>query len=682
VTDSSETPSAGSVGAVWHRLREHKVLQWGLAYIGVALAIAHGAELMSSAFEWPHVVGRVVILLLLLGLPLVVTLAWYHGHRHLKNFSAPELTITALLVVLLGGTFVLLVHGPAESVASAASTADPTLKAARAGKPRLAILPFENLSPDPANAFFTDGLHEEILTSLANSSKALEVISRTTMMIYRSAPKPVAEIAKELGATHVLEGSVRREGQDVRLTLQLIDARTDEHVWAQNYDRTLVKAMTLQSQVAEEVATQLAVQLTGTDHAAAPMTNDPIAHDLYLKAHLAAETLTFFEPIGRWRTIEQLFGAAIERDPNFAAAYVERFGLRVNLFNLNYDTSEETRRAARADLDAAERLRPKDPAWLAPEARWASLNQENPRALALFAEADVAGAMNSEATLARSEAMGRMGSYQDALPLLERATELDPANASLVNYRGVVLAYSRRPADALRVIQMAIDRVPDFEPPGRIVQQYIRYVFTGDSRLRKEIGANLEPQVGDDEATWRDAYSRQPEEIPMQAWGMLLPQAVGHFPARAMTLGAFAFAHGHREQAAEQGRAILQFVSRQTQTRFNQWFLNVLTAFAKMYLGDKPGAVAAAREAIRLAPRNTDAVHAVIASAAAIPILAWAGHQDEAFAMLEPLTTSDPGLMPGEFATNAVYATAFGENARFKALVARFKAQMAATKLE
>ena len=100
------------------------------------------------------------------------------------------------------------------------------------------MLPFENLSPDPANAFFTDGMHEEILSTIANRASNLEVISRTTMMVYRATPKSVSEIARELGVTHVLEGSVRREGQTVRLTLQLIDARNDAHLWSKNFDRS------------------------------------------------------------------------------------------------------------------------------------------------------------------------------------------------------------------------------------------------------------------------------------------------------------------------------------------------------------------------------------------------------------------------------------------------------------
>jgi TolB-like protein len=141
-------------------------------------------------------------------------------------------------------------------------------------KPRIAILPFENLSLDPANAFFADGLHEQIVATLSNRTPGLEVISRTTMMTYRN-PKPVELIAKELGATHVLEGSVRREGDTVRLTLQLIDARTDDHIWSQDYDRTLRSALALESDVASEVAAQLSVRLAHRTDMLEQLARDP-----------------------------------------------------------------------------------------------------------------------------------------------------------------------------------------------------------------------------------------------------------------------------------------------------------------------------------------------------------------------------------------------------------------------
>jgi TolB-like protein len=673
----------------WRRLNEHKVLQWGLAYVGAALAIAHGQTLLAEAYDWPRLIGRVVVTLLILGLPLLLTLAWYHGHKHLQNFSAPEMTIISLLILIGAGLLVLLVRTPAErehaaNDADTHQTAAVTSSKAPVSKPRLAIMSFENLSPDPANAFFTDGLHEEILTALANSSKALEVISRTTMMIYRSAPKPVSEVAKELGATHVLEGSVRRDGDDVRLTLQLIDARNDEHLWAQNYDRKLVKAMTLQSEVAQEVASQLAVQLIGGS-SAAPASSDPQAYDLYLKAHLSAQVLSATSPpLESWRATESLISQAIERDPAFALAYAERFDLRASMFVLNYDTSEQALSAMRADLDTAERLRPNDPAWLEHEAWWAALDHQYARALALLSSAEAAGFVSSTLLQTRADVMGRMGLFADTLPLLDRAAALDPGNAFILAYRGIVLAYVHRPVDSLHSLQLAVDRVPSYAPVGRGVMNQIRYAFTLDPRARPPFGRGLfvYPQVGDDENQLRTLARDIPEQMPMRAAGLFIAEGVGSVPARALIGGALDFIYGRRDSAVARGRDLRAFIARQTPTSHNAWFLKMLASFASMYVGDKPAAAAAAREALALTPRSLDAVHWAIARQATVPVLAWAGSQDEACDLLEQLTAAVPGALPGDFAQNTLYAVGFGDSPRFKALVARAKAQAAATKLE
>ena len=206
---------------------------------------------------------------------------------------------------------------------------------------RLAILPFANLSPDPANAFFTDGLHEEILTTLARKTPELEVVSRTTMMGYRLNPKPVRDVAKEVTASHVLEGTVRREADSVRLTLQLIDARTDRHLWSSNFDRTLRSALTLQSEVAQEVAAQLSVQLAGETARDAPLTRTPAAYDYYLKGLFARQFVGPFAPIERFRNVENLFSRAIELDPSFASAYAQRATFRCVMFAFNCDVSDE-----------------------------------------------------------------------------------------------------------------------------------------------------------------------------------------------------------------------------------------------------------------------------------------------------------------------------------------------------
>jgi TolB-like protein len=239
-------------------------------------------------------------------------------------------------------------------------------------RPRLAVLPFENLSPDPANAFFTDGIHEEILGTIANRATNLEVISRTTMMLYRATPRSVQQIARELGVTHVLEGSVRREGQAVRLTLQLIDARNDTHLWSKNFDRQMSDVMALQTAIAQDVSAQLAVRFSGTI-AELPAPAIPEAYDLYLKARLAMETASARRSAREQARALDLLDRAIALDGEFAAAYLQRARVRMYKFTGSQDVSESNLAAVRADLGSARKMMGDSPPLLVTEALYAHL---------------------------------------------------------------------------------------------------------------------------------------------------------------------------------------------------------------------------------------------------------------------------------------------------------------------
>ena len=344
------------------------------------------------------------------------------------------------------------------------------------GKPRLAILPFENLSPDPANAFFADGLHEEVLSTIAQRVPGLEVISRTTMMSYRrDPPTPLAEVARELGASHLIEGSVRREANKVRLTLQLIDARTDVHLWSQNYDRTLTDALTLQSDVAGEVASQLSLQLVGGPESALPRTRSPEAYDLYLKANLAGHFLNPFSPVERYYDFEKLLNRAIALDPSFASAYAQRATFRGVMFAWNYDVSEDWVRRIREDVDAGLRLAPHDPIVLAAEALyWSWVGGDLPRALAIFESADMASLAEPMLLSGKSALLVRLRRVDEAVRLNERLIALDPGNPFI---RGIVagtLWGAHRTAEALQFV----NRFPD-DASLRYLRALLIFSYTG-----------------------------------------------------------------------------------------------------------------------------------------------------------------------------------------------------------
>ncbi len=174
-------------------------------------------------------------------------------------------------LVLVAGLSWFVTHLPAHGASPAVrASSTPSAAVAPLRVLRLAVLPFENLSGDPANAFFADGLNAEIESTIAERVPGIEVISRATMMHYRAdAPKPLAIVARELGASHLMEGSVKREADKIHLALQLIDAGTDNQVWSRSYDSTVADASALESQVADEVAQLLTAKLTRQMQAAA-----------------------------------------------------------------------------------------------------------------------------------------------------------------------------------------------------------------------------------------------------------------------------------------------------------------------------------------------------------------------------------------------------------------------------
>src|SRR5216684_3501071 len=238
---------------------------------------------------------------------------------------------------------------------STASAAQPYT----APEKSIAVLPFENLSADPENAFFADGVQDEILTDLAKIAD-LKVISRTSVMQYKTNPKRnLREIANALGVTHVVEGSVQRTGNRVRMRAQLIDARTDMHLWAEQYDRDLADVFAIQSEIAKRIADQLQAKISPSERAAiekAP-TTDLAAFDLYVRARtlLASSTYTG----GKQNRLEaaRLFDQAIRQDPTFFLAYCQLARVHSEIYLLGMDHTPARLALAETALRGAQRLR-------------------------------------------------------------------------------------------------------------------------------------------------------------------------------------------------------------------------------------------------------------------------------------------------------------------------------------
>ena len=360
-----------------------------------------------------------------------------------------------LLVVaaLAAGVLSFLRKGPARSVATAAEKS-------------IAVLPFENLSSDKENVYFTDGVQDEILTDLSRIAD-LKVISRTSVMQYKSgAPRNLREIAQQLRVANVVEGSVQRSGNRVRVNAQLVDARNDAHLWAQTYDRDLADVFAIQSEIAKAIADQLQAKLSPNEKKAIeqPPTTDLAAFDLYSRAKSLLLTAGFSatgEPDVR-KAIE-LLDEAVKRDPSFFDAYCQLARAHGYLYAVTGSDHTPTRLAqAEAALQAATRLRP--------DAAETHLTRAQ---YLYYGLRDYAGAL-AELEIARRalpndprlfELTGyilrRRGQQEEGLRNLERAVELDPRNFDILQQIALTYQQLGRYAEAIAALDRALAIVPD-----------------------------------------------------------------------------------------------------------------------------------------------------------------------------------------------------------------------------
>jgi TolB-like protein len=311
--------------SIWARIKEHKIAEWTLAYVAFAFALLHGVTLLSDALEWPHVVVRSVTLLLILGVPVVPILAWYHGVRALRHVSGSELIIIALLLAIGGSLLWLVPHPSAERARTeaAAPAASPVAMSA-AGNPSppighksIAVLPFADMSEKKDQEYFADGMAEEIINLLSKVPE-LHVPARTSSFYFKGKPTKVPEIARELAVAHVLEGSIRRAGNQIRVTAQLVRADDGYHIWSETYDRDLKDIFRVQDDIANAVVQSLQITLMG-----GPLTRQKggtqnlEAYQLYLRAG-SAELQNTQKSLEAERTyLEQ----AVRLDPSFGLAW-------------------------------------------------------------------------------------------------------------------------------------------------------------------------------------------------------------------------------------------------------------------------------------------------------------------------------------------------------------------------
>src|SRR6266581_786391 len=404
----------------FEEVKRRKVYRVAVAYVIAAGGIIQLASAAFPAWELPNWSLRLVIVLLLIGFPIALILAWAFAvtSQGVKATPAPAAPGSHLRrnVIMLVATGIII-------SAAAGFFLLPRATAHKIDK-SIAVLPFENLSDEKENAYFADGIQDDILTNLSKIGD-LKVISRTSVMQYRGKAPNIRDIGKALGVSTVLEGSVRRSGNKVRINVQLIDANSDQHIWANDYDRDLTDVFAIQSDLAHEIANALQAKLSDTEKAL--MERKPTENgEAYLAFVQAHDLQCAVEDLGKLKQSEQLYARGIELDPKFALALARYSQLESWIFHI-FDSTRERRQKARALAEQALQLQPDLPeAHLAMGFSYYYGDNNYDAAQKEFEIAQRGLPNESEVYLSLGAIQRRQGKWAESTANFEKAASLNP----------------------------------------------------------------------------------------------------------------------------------------------------------------------------------------------------------------------------------------------------------------
>jgi len=553
-----------------------------------------------------------------------------------------------VVAVALGVVFTLRKPEPAAAPAKPVTVTAPTAPAAPAvSEKSIAVIPFENRSDDKANAYFTDGVHEDILTSLANL-RELRVISRTSVMEYRGTTKKMGQIARELGVAYILEGSVQRSGNTVRITGQLIRAATDEHVWARNYDRELTASnlFAIQSELAQAIAAELKAAISPQEKTQLerPLTANLAAYDVYSKAR------EIFYARGNdiaamFKEAVPLYEQAVQLDPKFAEAWGMLGIARSLAYNRGIERSPAAQARAREAIQTGLRLAPDNPLAILGLAQYYYLVEADyVRALAECERAARISPNIASVYYNMSNIYVRQSRYQEAVAASRKACELEPGSSALARSLGNQLfLYAHRYAEAEEHLRRAAALQPEYLEV-RAVLATIAFWARGSTREWEDLLASLPPSAYNNGAFQTvhlsfvggrgDAagYAKLVERYGSESRGGF------GYPLALMILGEKERA---RKAAAKVRDEQLDLLAREPD---NAQVLGRLS-FAYLVLGEDTAALEAAEKSIGAS--TSGALSPAVARLRRAQLLAWLGRKDEALSELnrlwwQPLNPRDP----------------------------------------
>src|SRR5438128_98978 len=633
----------------FEELQRRKVYRVAAAYIIAAGFIIQIGSAIFPAWELPNWTLRLVVVLLLVGFPVALILAWAY------DVTPQGIQVTAKVPGVHWRRNIITLLAAGLAVSAVAGFFLFPRASGRNVEKSIAVLPFQSLSDEKENAYFADGMQDDILTNLSKIGD-LKVISRMSVMSYRGdAVRNAREIGKALGVATLLEGSVRRAGNRVRVNVQLINANNDEHIWAEDYDRDLTDVFAIQTDLAQKIASALQAKLSPNEKARLDRrpTQDPDAYLLFVQAHDYANRTDMLRDTSL--KAEQLFEQVIKLDPNLAAAFAGLSMVESWVYH-SFDPLPARREKARLNADEALRLQPDLPeAHLALGFSYYYGDRDYERALAEFEIAKRGLPNEAQAYMAIGAIQRRQGRWVESTANLEKAAELDPKNSSILLNLGYNYMATRNFEAADKIFDRGIEAAPE-SFGSRALKSELAIRWKGDLSVAEKELASVPPGVDPQGLVTlgRAGVLTLPRKFPealhviQQFRGeTLLVSASVTCPKASLegTLYLYLDDQVDAHSAFERARIIAERLVRASPddaARHGQ--LGLILAG----LGQKDAAIAEGKRAVELLPESRDAFDGPEVTAVLAQIYAWTGEHDQAFGLLDHLLVVPNGItVPG-----------------------------------
>ncbi len=577
--------------------------------------------------------------------------------------------LAALCIIALSGLYFGVLKRPAKPVSQTAALPEKSV----------AVLPFENLSKDEENAYFAGGVQDEILTDLAKIAD-LKVISRTSVMKYKSGPeRNLREIAKTLGVSHVVEGSVQRAGERVRVSAQLIDARNDAHLWAEHYDRDVTDIFAIQTEIAQQIANQLQAKLSAAESAAIAErpTADPVAYAYYTKAKE-------IDIYGNWEGAEnekaanqkvELLEKATQRDPNFALAYCELAKAQLDLVS---DIDRKPLELAKKAAETALRLRPDlaEPHLALARYYWYAASFDRAREELAIVRRKLPN--NPEALLIEATVGRRQNRWDASLANLQKASELDPRNGEVAYRLEQIYFEMRRYSEFEQLIRKQAASGGALESPFNWLAKM--KLAQGDPVAAQSLLEQVPLEYSPGEWIWETRFKTALYLRDYDAANRVIAATPANYTGDAFggpsgwAEGQIARARGDEQKALSAFAAARQKMetTRGDKPKDAPYFADIAKLDAG--LGRKEEAIREAQHAVEIEPITKDSLNGPIWVANLALVYAWTGERDRALEQLEIVATL-PGYGPtcGDLRFNPCWDSLRGDK-RFDKIVAAAKA--------